>query len=92
MYGIGLFSNLLNKIRLTTFVVVRYLTTHVHRESLIKRSQGEELLAQINHQSNENKNAMMTVMANYEGNVREAVRWVIILNLLTKTKIKVLNI
>lgn len=44
------------------------------RESLIKRSYGEDLLTQINVTSNENKNDMVVVMKNYEGSVRDTVR------------------
>ena len=44
------------------------------RESLIKRSYGEDLLSQINITSNENKEAMLGVMGNYEESVRETVR------------------
>lgn len=44
------------------------------RESLIKRSYGEELLSQINVTSNENKESMVQVMKEYENNVRETVK------------------
>eukprot|EP00116_Pleurobrachia_bachei_P000220 sb/3460482/ len=44
------------------------------RESLIKRSYGEDLLSQINIASNENLATMMTVMKNYEESVRDTVR------------------
>ena len=44
------------------------------RESLIKRSYGEDLLNQINISSNENKTAMVEVMKNYEESVRDTVK------------------
>ena len=44
------------------------------RESLIKRSYGEDLLNEINVSSNENKTAMVEVMKNYEESVRDTVK------------------
>ena len=44
------------------------------RESLIKRSYGEELLSQINVTSNENKDSMVQVMKEYERSVRDTVK------------------
>ena len=44
------------------------------RESLIKRSYGEDLLNLINVSSNENKTAMVDVMKNYEESVRDTVK------------------
>ena len=65
-YHTGLMANMSNSMKQTINRLVR--------DSLIRRSYGEELLSQINITSNQNKQDMIETMKGYEESIRDTVK------------------